>query len=500
MLLANWLSSVPIGRVLFLRSVVMVLLVAFGICPVNAVQSDEHDEASRQRSMQRINPAMLRPMKINLQRVAAAGISVLRGKHITLYTDVRAKASGDLKASENQTDPRQRWIDLFDAAVPLWFEKFDIDRSLAKDYGLIAIVMQDQQRFKQAGLIPDDLPNFPAGYSRGHEFWMYVQPDDYYTRHLMLHEGTHAIMNWFKGSTGPPWYSEGMAEWVALHDWDREKLELAAKIRSVDDSKGWGRIGRIQKMVAANSALSLDDVFNIPPSGFRDVKYYAWSWAACEFLSEHPLSARAFARLPDSLRLPDSDKSQIQFNRSFIAAIAPHRSALDRDWALFINELDYGYDVRATRLTEVAPIEAAIITQSRLGTFQVSAAQSWQTTGIKVRQGDRIGFSASGEIVVGETTKPWVSHAGGITIDYYSGKPLGKLMACVVPENLSQEDIAEVQAVDSIAVGTGTTTAEGGPKVHIISSDGVLWLRINESPAHLGDNSGHLEVSIFKLK
>jgi len=451
-----------------------MLLFVCDLSTAIALQRDARKEASRQRSMQRINPTMPRPMKIDPQRVEAAGISVLRGKHITLYTDVR------VDASEDQTDPRQRWIELFDAAVPLWFEKFDIGRSMAKDYVLTAIVMQDQKRFKQAKLIPDDLPKFPAGYSRGHEFWMYVQPDDYYTRHLMLHEGTHAIMNWFKGSTGPPWYSEGMAEWVALHDWDGEKLELATKIPSVADSKGWGRVGRIQKMVAANSALSLDDVFNIPPAGFRDVKYYAWSWAACEFFSEHPLSARAFARLPDAV-----DKLQVEFNQSFIKSIAPHRDALDRDWALFINELDYGYNVRASRLTEADPIESTKPTQNSSGTFQVSASQSWQSTGIEVRQGDRIGVSAAGEIIVGETTKPWVSQAGGITIDYYSGQPLGKLMACVVPENLSQEDVAAVRAFDSIAVGTAVMTAGSRPKVHIIPSDGVLWLRINESPRWL---------------
>jgi len=311
----------------------------------------------------------------------------------------------------------------------------------------------------------------------------------------MLHEGTHAIMNWFKGSTGPPWYSEGMAEWMALHQWDGEKVELAAKILSVDDSKGWGRIGRIRKMVAANQAMSLDDVLNIPPSAFRDVKYYAWSWAASEFFSEHPLSARAFARLPDSV-----DQLQTEFNRSFISAIDPHRDALDRDWALFINELDYGYDVRATRLTEATPIETTKTVQRGVAAFEVSASQSWQTTGIKVRQGDRLQISTAGEIVLGETTKPWVSQAGGITIDYYSGQPLGKLMACVVPEKLSQEDVAAVRAFDSICIGAGGMIAGSEPKAHIVPNDGVLWLRTNESPARLGDNSGNLEVSIFKLK
>ena len=467
----------------------VAVLVACMLSPAIALQRNAGEEALRQRSMQRINPSMPRPMKIDPQRVAAAGVSVLRGKHITLYTDMRADESG------NQTDRRVDWIELFDAAVPLWLEHFGIEQALATDFALTAVVMQDQQRFKRAGLIPDDLPEFPAGYSRGHEFWMYVQPDDYYTRHLMLHEGTHAIMNWFKSGTGPPWYAEGMAEWVALHRWGKEKLELVAKISSAEDSKGWGRIGRIQKMVAANRALSLDDVFNIPPSGFRDVKYYAWSWAACEFFSEHPLSSRAFARLPNSV-----DQSQIAFNRLFIKAIAPHRSALDRDWALFINELDYGYDVCRSRLSDAVAAESTNANQNGLGTFQVAASQSWQTTGVKVRRGDRIGFSTSGEIIVGETSKPWVSRSGGITIDYYSGQPLGKLMGTVAPEILSQQHIAAVRSVDAIAVGNGSSSTNGEPEVHIIASDGVLWLRINESPAGLEDNAGHLEVSIFKLK
>ncbi len=486
MLLVTWRSPILTERVLFLWTLTVVLLVACGFSPAIAVQRDVNEEASRQRSMQRINPGMPRPMKIDPQRVAAAGISIFRGKHITLYTDVRAEISGNQEAIGNQADPRQRWVELFDAAVPLWCERFDIDRSDAKDYSLSAIVMQDKVRFQQARLIPDDLPKFPAGYSRGHEFWMYAQPDDYYTRHLMLHEGTHAFMNWFKGSTGPPWYSEGMAEWVALHQWDGQGLELAAKIASVNDSKGWGRIGRIRKMVADKQAMSLEEVLNIPPSAFRAVKYYAWSWAACEFLSEHPLSARAFARLPD---LVDVSELQISFNLSFVEALKPHRETLDRDWALFINELDYGYDVRAARLTKAEPVPVATKLNNATG-FKISASQSWQSTGMRIGQGDRFGISAVGEIVVGKTTKPWVSQAEGITIDYYSGQPLGKLMACVVPENLSQDDVAKVRPVDTIAVGR---TSE-------VTGSGVLWLRVNESPARLRDNSGHLEVSIFKLK
>ncbi len=492
MLFPRWRN--PASRALILVAGVLMVLSITVFDGAQALTAPQVD-AARQRRMQRINPQMPAPLKIDPQRVAAAGISVLSGKHITLYTDVRA----DLV--EGETDPRQRWIELFDAAVPAWCEQFDTDRADAENYALSAIIMQDQQRFRNAGLIPADLPKFPAGYSRGHEFWMFVQPEDYYTRHLILHEGTHAWMNWFLGSTGPPWFSEGMAEWVALHRRDEERLILAAKIALADDSRGWGRIGRINRMVAAGSAMSLDDVMNIPPSAFREVKYYAWSWAACEFFSEHPLSARAFVRLQDTV-----GQAQTEFNQSFFRAIKPHRDALDRDWALFVNELDYGYDVRRTRLTEAVPIATE---PAGAQAFQVSATHSWQSTGLKVRRGDRLRISASGEVVVGQTTRPWVSQAAGITVDYYSGQPLGKLMASVVPETLSQEDVAAVGGVDSIPVGTGMPV----PVVNLhkingtrgfnglaMPRDGVLWLRINESPTRLRDNSGHLEVSIFRLK
>ena len=63
---------------MFLRTLMIMLLVVCGLSPAIAVQTDVRDEASRRRSMQRINPAMPRPMKIDPQRVEAAGISVLR--------------------------------------------------------------------------------------------------------------------------------------------------------------------------------------------------------------------------------------------------------------------------------------------------------------------------------------------------------------------------------------------------------------------------------------
>ena len=437
------------------------------------VAAQQTATANRVDKMQEINPQMPAPLIVDIERVRAAGIEAYEGEFVTIYTDVR----DDVAA--------QGWVDLYDAAIDPWCSALKIRPELTDGYRLAGMVMQDIERFKKCGLVPADLPGFPAGYSRGHEFWLFAQKDDYYTRHLILHEGTHALMNWFHGSTGPPWFSEGMAEWVALHHWNGRRVKLAVDMGSADECPGWGRIGTIKRMVSAKKAMSLDDVFNIPPSAFREVRYYAWSWAACEFLSSHRLTAALFEELPKNAKMPFAD-----FNAQLQRKLQPHRAVLDRDWGLFINELDYGYKVQASVLGEAKPIEKGTGPEQ---VFSISAAHSWQSTGIKVAPGDRLKIAAAGQFTVGETTEPWICQAGGITIEYYSGQPLGKLMGCLIPQTLTQEQIADVQAWQPFAIGQAKAAVE-------MPTAGILCLRINESPGALGDNSGHLEVSILKLK
>jgi len=166
------------------------------------------DSAMGLQTMEDINPNIQPPMRIDDQRVKAAGIRVIKGNYVTLYTDL----------------PISELIDglpvVFDAAVPRWCEYFGVKVETAKPWRLSGFVMRDMERFEEAGLIPDDLPKFPAGLNRGHEFWIFVQPDEYYTRHLVLHEGTHAFMQWFCGGLGAAWYAEGMAELLGLHQWE----------------------------------------------------------------------------------------------------------------------------------------------------------------------------------------------------------------------------------------------------------------------------------------
>jgi hypothetical protein len=440
----------------------MAVLLNAGWLPSATAQSDDDREAQRAR-MSRLNPRMSAAMPIDLERVADAGVFVTSGKNIDLYSDI----DDDVQ--------RQQWVDLFDGATVQWCKLFNVDIDTTKPWRMTAVIMKDQTRITNAGLIPDDLPKFPAGYNRGHEFWVYLQNDQYYTRHLILHEGTHAFMQWFLGSSGTPWYSEGMAEWVALHSWDGQRVKLNQTITDKSQTPGWGRVNLLKKLLAKGPPKSLDDIFNTPPTAFRDVNAYAWSWAGCEFLAHHRLSKEAFAELPKRLR-----GSLYRFRENFRAELQPHWQALSRDWYLYIHEVGYGTDIEATALNEA--------TKNDDGSFNITATSSWQSTGITVTTGDAIKITSSGDFIVGNTTKPWRCESDGITAEYYGGHPLGKLMGAVITDGPEQ--------IVQIPVGNRPDTG----KPLTFTRDGVLALRINESPAKLGDNSGRLKVSIEKLK
>lgn len=418
-------------------------------------------------AMDRINPHMLPAMPIDNSRVADAGVFVSSGDHITLYSDI------------DDPDRRQRWVQLFDAAVDQWCKIFDIDAAQTEPWRMTAVVMEDQTRIQNAGLIPDDLPEFPAGFNRGHEFWVYLQKDDYYTRHLILHEGTHAFMQWFLSSSGPPWYSEGMAEWIALHRWDGQTLTLNQSITDKSQTPGWGRIALIEKQLAEAKPKSLNQILNTPPGAFRDVNAYAWSWAACEFLAHHELSKQTFAGLPDRL----TERPLARFNVGLRSELDAHWETLSRDWLLYINESDYGTDIAAAALRPA-------VTHGD-NQFEISAKTSWQSTGITVSPGDQWSIVATGDFIVGRSTgpagtsRPWRCEPNGVTVEYYNGHPLGKLMAAVIGDAAGP--------VTPIAVGRSPAPVR-------FTESGILSLRINESPAKLGDNDGGLKVTIEKLK
>lgn len=399
-------------------------------------------------------------------KVAAAGIRKLEGKHLTLYTDL---PPGNPAVEEL---PR-----VFDAAVPLWCEYFGVDPAKTADWKIVGSLMKDKERFLGAGLYDENLPPFPNGYAAGSKVWLYDQPSDYYRRHLLLHEGTHAFMNRWLGGAGPPWYMEGLAELLGTHRWEAGKLQLAYVPRTKEEAPYWGRIKVVKDEYAADRGLPLVAIMKYDHQAHLKTDAYAWSWAAVNFFDQHPQTQALFRELKSHT----ADRT-IDFSKRFYDGLKEHWREIDEDWQLFVSECDYGYDVaRAATLRKPAaelPAEGASVA--------IAADRGWQSTGVKLRAGQQYQLTASGRFQVAGGVKPWLSEAGGVTIRYVHGRPLGLLVAAVGDLDSPTSPLTPLATPQPIGT-SGTLRPE---------SSGTLYLRINDAAAGLADNAGNLTVRI----
>ena len=169
----------------------------------------------------------------------------LTSTHLTLYTDLPSSPEVDALPQ------------LFDQAFPQWCAYFGIDPAQHANWRVRGYLMCSREAFAAAGFIPGNLPDFASGYSISDSIWCLDQSSEYYRRHLLLHEGTHAFMHSLVGGVGPAWYAEGMAELLATHLLVDGKLKLNyfPTVR-VEVSK-WGRIEIVQTDYAVRKAKTL---------------------------------------------------------------------------------------------------------------------------------------------------------------------------------------------------------------------------------------------------
>ncbi len=414
-------------------------------------------------SADRICGDEVRPPQINEQRLATAGIRKISGRHVTLYTDLPAGDVDEL--------PK-----VFDAAVPLWCEYFGVKQSDVADWQPVGFVMRDKERFVGTGLYPDSLPPFSNGYSTVGQMWIYDQPSAYYRRHLLLHEGTHLFMYRWLGGAGPPWYMEGLAELLGTHRWEAGKLTLGVLPRSKDDVPYWGRVKIVKDELAAGRGLSLADIMNYGERAHLKLEPYGWCWAAGAFLDGHPLAQEAFRNLKTQVRLPRE-----AFAQKLTKALRDDWPAIAVDWQLFVANCDYGYDFARSAVVHKAasdlPPEGAKV--------QVAVDRGWQSTGLKLQAGKTYAVSAQGRFTVAGGEKPWPCEAGGVTIRYHNGRPLGMLLGAVRSD---EEPTSTTPLANPVPIGL---SAHLKPE-----ESGALYLSINEASSGLADNRGTLTVEI----
>lgn len=407
----------------------------------------------------------IRGMDIDQQRAKTLGIRKLSGRHVTIYTDVRDSTMIDELPA------------VFDLAVDHWCRYFGFKRKTADAWRLSAFVVNDRQKFRDAGLLPSDLPDFLAGFQRGREMWVYLQDGKYYTRHLLLHEGTHAFMSHFLGGTGAAWYSEGMAELLAVHRWQDDQLKLKYRLRDRTEAELWGRVRLIKDANKSGRPIpTIEEVVSIDPTAFRQVESYAWAWALCEFLDSHPTTQAAFRNLP-------AVAANVQgFQRELMQQQWVRDTTLSEDWQLFIHEIEYGYDVARA---SVGAVKVEKQLDSGLS-LKLATDRGWQSTGIKVQKGQQIQITADGKFEVARDSQSWPCSAAGVTIEYYAGRPLGRLLAGVRTDSDSANSASGL--LQTLDVGRSATIEA--------PFSGILCLRINESPAKLDDNRGEISVHL----
>ncbi len=408
--------------------------------------------------------------EIDPAAVRAAGIRKIDGPRLTIYSDLDDKTRDEVDLLP----------DAFAQAFPQWVAYFHVDPKAADKWRVVGRLMKDKTKFEQVGLLPNDLPEFKNGYATNYSIWVREQPSAYYRRHLVLHEGTHAFMNSMLGSCGPTWYMEGMAELLSTHQYKDDRVKLDYFPRKKDEVPEWGRVRIVQDDCAAGKMLSLDDVFDFAPSLGWETRNYAWSWAAAAFFDFHPRYRERFRSAPQFIREAD-------FNRRFRLLFENDWRDVSDEWAVFVSGLEYGYDFARAKI-DFPPKDAQdLFTLKSSEKIEVSADRGWQSAGLRLEAGKKYSIQATGRFFLGgDDGARWPCEANGVSIHYYRGKPRGLLLAVVRPDEADPKEPSAFLKPTVVGLGAEITSERTG----------VLFLKINDSPAKLGQNEGNLDVEV----
>jgi hypothetical protein len=421
-------------------------------------------------------------------QVRSAGIRQIASRHLVLHTDLAIDPAVDKLPAE------------FDQAVPQWAKYFGIDPAKTRTWQARGYLIGERRRFDALGLMPPaGNDQFINGISMGATFWFYDQPTAYYRRHLMLHEGTHAFMATFLGGCGPGWYMEGTAELLATHRLQKGTrnrfssrptgesmavtqetvpgtfLVLGTMPSDRSEVPMLGRIKLIHDAREADRVLDLPAVLRIDNSKQLENEPYAWCWAAAKLMDSHPRYRERFRNLRRHVLNRD-------FNEQARREFGDDWGNLQAEWRAFVATLDHGYEFERMAID----FKPARPLGSRTHTVAIAADRGWQSSGVRLIAGKSYRVTADGRYEIANDGEPWPCEPGGVTIDYYDGRPLGMLVGAIDGRT------KRTTLADTIDIGLGTTIT--------VSGSGTLYLRVNDSAGQLHDNRGTLKVTIVEAR
>lgn len=425
------------------------------------------EQASSSADVREKPPVVYRPSwprrEINDERLRVAGLV----RHVTpgfdLITDIGPEKSQPLLGL---IEPLSRYHESYFGELP--------PAQDSSEYRVSGYVMRDQELFSAARLLPDGGLLAFHGRQIGPEFWMNDQPWDYYRRHLLLHEATHAFMKHIPGYAEelPLWYLEGMAEMMATHSID-DQGNATFNVMPPEPGLfiGHERIAIVRRDAQENGIRSIEQITSFESEDFHKVEAYAWSWALCRFLDSHPRYQERFRKIARQLITHP-------FTTNLAEQFRVDNDRLRVDWTVFAAGIEYGYDFQLAQLDfpDASPAQRPV-------TIEISSGRGWQSSGVTVAKDQRIDVSAAGRFTLADAPKPWVSEANGISFRYYAGQPLGRLLGTVI----AIED-GRVSMTPPIPLG------QRGELIAPIS--GTLFLRLNDHWGELSDNRGSVNVMV----
>lgn len=265
-------------------------------------------------------------------------------------------------------------------------------------------------------------------------------------RGVCQHEAVHAFCAMAFGSTGPVWYSEGMAEMGQY--WKPD--EIAVNIDPV-----------VIEYLRNVKPKSMMDIVNADQITGDSWQAYAWRWALCHLLATNRNYSRRFKTLGLNLMMGQDD--------SFDKAFGRVADQISFEYDQFIQNFGNGYRVDLCAWNWNAKAVSLIGRQRTQ--VDVKAAAGWQPTKVKVIEGVSYDIVAQGK---------WQTSPNASATDAdgdASGR--GRLVGMVFQD-------FEIHG-----------PFELGVKQSFVSpSDGHLFLRCQDNWTELADNSGEIAVHI----
>lgn len=407
-------------------------------------------------------------LSITVEQLKERGIDVFESKRLRLFTDLDADVAKSLPPLIDQA--YESWEEYFGKLPPARDES---------EFQINGYLMKDKEKFEKVGLLRNDLPDQFHGRQAGYQFWMMDQPQDYYRRHLLLHEATHAFMLAIARLDAPVAYLEGMAEHFGTHQVIGGKLQMRLVPSNRSDFRGHDRLFLMRRDVKQRGIPGLLDINEWKDANFRFFnESYAWAWGMSVFFDQNPRTHERFRKLAKSLTNPLAWKT-------FENDLQPDLPEIVTEWNLFAADAWEGFDFLRHAIDFH---EGEALTKPQR--VEIHADRGWQSTRVLVEKGHRYELLATGQFTLAEKPKPWVSEADGITIRYHNGRLLGQLLATIRPAKFTENEPEPMRDVKPL----------GNSSSFEASRTGTLYLRLNDHPAELVDNRGSVKVEIRATK